>query len=108
MPLPKTVPWAEAAPEVVSPALYLAAYFFGGFFTVREAIDSLKLRRFEIDIIALGPQPSARLRHHRFEALHLTVELVCTRPFGERAADARGKRAGIQAHLVAHPDDRNG
>lgn len=53
--------WAEAAPEVVSPALYLAAYFFGGFFTVREAIDSLKLRRFEIDTLMLVAAAGAAL-----------------------------------------------
>ena len=33
--------------------LYIAAYVFGGFFTLREAIDSLKLRRFEIDTLML-------------------------------------------------------
>ncbi|GGD45611.1 heavy metal translocating P-type ATPase [Erythrobacter arachoides] len=45
--------WTGAAPEFVSTGLYLAAYFFGGFFTVREAFDSLKLRRFEIDTLML-------------------------------------------------------
>ena len=45
--------WIEAAPPLVSTGLYLAAYFFGGFFTLREAIDSLKLRRFEIDTLML-------------------------------------------------------
>jgi len=45
--------WTEAAPQLVSTGLYLAAYFFGGFFTFREAIDSLKLRRFEIDTLML-------------------------------------------------------
>ena len=45
--------WTGAAPELVSTGLYLTAYFFGGFFTVREAIDSLKLRRFEIDTLML-------------------------------------------------------
>ena len=45
--------WTEAAPPLVSTSLYLAAYFFGGFFTLREAIDSLKLRRFEIDTLML-------------------------------------------------------
>ena len=56
--------WTGAAPEAISTALYLAAYFFGGFFTVREAIDSLKLRRFEIDtlmlVAAAGASPRRR------------------------------------------------
>lgn len=34
-------------------ALYVAAYVFGGFFTLREAIDNLKLRKFEIDTLML-------------------------------------------------------
>lgn len=34
-------------------ACYLAAYFFGGFFTLREAIDNLRLKRFEIDTLML-------------------------------------------------------
>lgn len=32
---------------------YLAAYFFGGFFTLREALESLRERRFEIDTLML-------------------------------------------------------
>jgi Cd2+/Zn2+-exporting ATPase len=32
---------------------YLAAYFFGGFFTLREAIDNIRLGRFEIDTLML-------------------------------------------------------
>ncbi len=34
-------------------AFYLGAYFFGGFFTLREAIDNLRLKRFEIDTLML-------------------------------------------------------
>ena len=41
------------APGWSSTALYLAAYFFGGFFTVREAIGNLKQRKFEIDTLML-------------------------------------------------------
>jgi len=33
--------------------LYLAAYFFGGFFTLREAIENLRAGRFEIDFLML-------------------------------------------------------
>lgn len=32
---------------------YIAAYFFGGFYTLREAIDNLRLRKFEIDTLML-------------------------------------------------------
>ncbi len=34
-------------------ALYIAAYVFGGFFTVREAIENLRQKRFEIDTLML-------------------------------------------------------
>lgn len=44
---------ATAAPASVSLACYLAAYVAGGFFTLREAIESLRKRRFEIDSLML-------------------------------------------------------
>lgn len=34
-------------------AAYLGAYFFGGFYTLREAIDNIRLKRFEIDTLML-------------------------------------------------------
>lgn len=34
-------------------AFYLGAYFFGGFFTVREAFENLRLKKFEIDTLML-------------------------------------------------------
>ncbi|MBA4017556.1 MAG: heavy metal translocating P-type ATPase [Pirellula sp.] len=33
--------------------LYVAAYFFGGFFTVREAVENIRAGRFEIDFLML-------------------------------------------------------
>ena len=41
------------APDWLPTACFIAAYFFGGFFTLREAIDNLRLRRFEIDTLML-------------------------------------------------------
>ncbi len=40
-------------PPWVTLALYIAAYFFGGWFTLREAIDNIRQRRFEIDSLML-------------------------------------------------------
>lgn len=37
----------------VPTAFYIAAYFFGGFFTVIEALENLKRKRFEIDTLML-------------------------------------------------------
>jgi hypothetical protein len=41
------------APEWLPTALYIGAYGFGGFFTLREAIDNLRLKKFEIDALML-------------------------------------------------------
>lgn len=40
-------------PEWLPLAAYLGAYVFGGWFTLREAIDNLRLRRFAIDTLML-------------------------------------------------------
>lgn len=37
----------------ISFACYLGAFFFGGFYTVREAIDSVRVRRLEIDSLMI-------------------------------------------------------
>lgn len=42
-----------AAPDWLSNACYIAAYVFGGFYTVREAVENLRLRKFEIDTLML-------------------------------------------------------
>src|SRR3546814_9198824 len=39
------------APDWLPTAFYVGAYVFGGFFTLREAIDNLKLKKFEIDTL---------------------------------------------------------
>ena len=41
------------APDWLPTAFYVGAYLFGGFFTLREAIDNLKLKKFEIDTLML-------------------------------------------------------
>ncbi|PNU05406.1 heavy metal translocating P-type ATPase [Novosphingobium guangzhouense] len=45
--------FAAGLPNWVPTALYIAAYGLGGFFTLREAIDNLRLRKFEIDTLML-------------------------------------------------------
>ncbi len=42
-----------AAPSWAPNACYVTAYFFGGYFTFKEAIDNLRARRFEIDTLML-------------------------------------------------------
>lgn len=43
----------QGAPYEVSLGLYLAAYAFGGFFTLRDAVQSLWAKRFDIDTLML-------------------------------------------------------
>jgi len=45
--------FATGAPEWLPRACYIAAYFFGGFYTLREALDNLRMKRFEIDSLML-------------------------------------------------------
>lgn len=44
---------SAAAPEWLPTSFYLGAYFFGGFYTLREAIENLRLKKFEIDTLML-------------------------------------------------------
>ncbi len=45
--------YAEIVPSWVSLALYIGAYFFGGFFTAKEAIQTVAKGGFEIDFLML-------------------------------------------------------
>ena len=44
---------SSAAADGVSTALYIAAYFFGGYYTLKEALQSVRAKRFEIDFLML-------------------------------------------------------
>lgn len=43
----------SAAPEWLPLAFYIAAYFFGGFYTLKEAIDNARAGKFKIDSLML-------------------------------------------------------
>jgi Cd2+/Zn2+-exporting ATPase len=45
-------------------AVYLIAYLFGGFFPVREALDNLRRRRFEIDTLMVAAAIGAAVLGH--------------------------------------------
>ncbi len=47
--------------------LYLAAYFFGGYFTVREAVGKIRRRQFEIDFLMLVAAAGAAALGEFFE-----------------------------------------
>lgn len=46
--------FAFSAPPQVSLALYLATYFFGGYFTVKEAWSSIRRGKFEVDFLMIA------------------------------------------------------
>ncbi|MEP0548111.1 MAG: heavy metal translocating P-type ATPase [Rhodothermales bacterium] len=48
-------------------ALFIGAYFFGGWFTVREAVDSIRAGRFEIDFLMLVAAAGAAALGEWFE-----------------------------------------
>lgn len=48
-----TIAVGTGAPSWLPLTFYVSAYVFGGFYTAREALDSLKNRRFEIDSLML-------------------------------------------------------
>lgn len=45
--------FVEGVPSWVSLSLYIAAYFFGGFFTAKEAVEEIIKKNFEIDFLML-------------------------------------------------------
>ncbi|PZO11672.1 MAG: heavy metal translocating P-type ATPase [Burkholderiales bacterium] len=47
------IEWREVGPGWLPTALYVAAYFFGGWFTAKEAVENLRERRFAIDTLTL-------------------------------------------------------
>lgn len=47
------ISFATTAPSWLPFAFYIGAYGFGGFYTLREAVDSLRIGRFEIDTLML-------------------------------------------------------
>ncbi len=45
--------YLETVPNWVSLALYIGSYFFGGFYTAKEAIETVAKGGFEIDFLML-------------------------------------------------------
>ncbi len=119
--------------EGVPFALYLGAYAFGGWFTVREAIDSVRAGRFEIDFLmivaaagaaALGEWFEGGLLlflfsiGHALEGYAMGRARAAIEALGELApATARVRRGGVEREVpvgelkvgdtvVVRPDER--
>jgi len=57
----------KLATETVSMAFFVMAYLFGGYFTLLEAIDNIKAKRFEIDMLMLVAAAGAAALGQWFE-----------------------------------------
>jgi Cd2+/Zn2+-exporting ATPase len=95
----------------ISTALYVAAYGFGGFFTVREAWEVLRQRRLEIDTLmvfaaagaaALGAWAEGALLLFLFSLGHALEHFAMGR--ARRAIEALGEIAPEQALLKRGED----
>lgn len=82
--------------------LFIGGYFFGGFFTLREAIDSVRVGRFEIDFLMLVAAAGAAVLGEWFEGA-LLLFLFSLGHALEHYAMGRARRA-IEALAELAPD----
>jgi len=92
----------DAAPTWLPLAAYVGAYIFGGFYTVREAFDNLRLKRFEIDSLMLVAAAGAAALGSWAEGA-LLLFLFSIGHALEHFAMGRAKRA-IEALAALAPD----
>ena len=93
---------AENAAEWLPLAGYLAAYFFGGFYTLKEAIDNARARKFKIDSLMLVAATGAAILGEFAEGA-LLLFLFSIGHALENFAMGRAKRA-IDALAELAPD----
>ena len=92
----------ESGPDWVPLACYLAAYFFGGFYTLKEAIDNARARKFKIDSLMLVAATGAAILGEFAEGA-LLLFLFSIGHALENYAMGRAKRA-IDALAELAPD----
>ncbi|MCQ6271884.1 heavy metal translocating P-type ATPase [Pseudarthrobacter sp. R1] len=93
---------STAVPDAVSTALYVAAYFFGGYYTTKEAIQTVMAKRFEIDFLMLVAAAGAAVLGDLAEGA-LLLALFSIGHALESYAMGRARRA-IQALAELAPD----
>ena len=91
--------------EAAALTFYVAAYIFGGFFTVREALDNLRHKRFEIDTLMIAAAAGAALLGHWSEGA-LLLALFSLGHALEGYAMGRARRA-IEALAKLAPETAN-
>ena len=97
---------ATGLPGWIPIALFVVAYIFGGFFTVREAFENLRQKRFEIDTLmlvaaagaaALGAWAEGALLLFLFSIGHALEHYAMGR--AKRAIEALAELAPRTAHV---------
>jgi Zn2+/Cd2+-exporting ATPase len=94
--------WLTDVPAPVPLALFLAGYFFGGYYTAREAIETIRAGRFEIDFLMLVAAAGAAALGEWFEG-SLLLFLFSTGHALEHYAMGRARKA-IEALAELAPD----
>lgn len=92
----------ESGPDWTPLACYVAAYFFGGFYTLKEAIDNARARKFKIDSLMLVAATGAAILGEFAEGA-LLLFLFSIGHALENYAMGRAKRA-IDALAELAPD----
>ena len=92
----------ESGPDWAPLACYVAAYFFGGFYTLKEAIDNARARKFKIDSLMLVAATGAAILGEFAEGA-LLLFLFSIGHALENYAMGRAKRA-IDALAELAPD----
>ena len=94
--------WLTAGPAWVPLALFVAGYVFGGYYTLREAIDAIRVGRFEIDFLMLVAAAGAAVLGEWMEGA-LLLFLFSMGHALERFAMGRARRA-LEGHAELAPD----
>jgi Zn2+/Cd2+-exporting ATPase len=94
--------WLTQLPASVPLALFLGGYFFGGYYTVREAVDTVRDGRFEIDFLMLVAAVGAAVLGEWFEGA-LLLFLFSTGHALEHYAMGRARKA-IESLADLAPD----
>lgn len=94
------LPFVIAPPSWLILAVFIAAYVFGGYFLVREAIDNLRLQRLEIDTLMLVAAAGAAILDKWAEGALLLVLFSLGHALEHFAMDRARKAISALADLA--------
>jgi Cd2+/Zn2+-exporting ATPase len=92
--------FVKSVPEAVSLSLFIGAYFFGGFFTTKEAIEGLSKGEFEIDFLMLVAAIGSAFLGHWEEGALLLFLFSLGHSLEHYAMEKARKSIAALAHLA--------